>query len=136
MSSLTPIQSQEQEIQLTRDSTPLTTEKSSDKKMTLVQKGKYNQKKSHSRFTSSPNVKKSRNIIKTENQKRKDYYGTLICKSNKRKVHLVFIDEISDKSLIDIIEIESIKKYNIVPFIKGGKDVYIKSHTCCSCFIF
>ena len=43
MSTLTPIQSQDQEIQLTRDSTPLTTEKSSDKKIKIVQKGKYNQ---------------------------------------------------------------------------------------------
>ena len=59
MSTLTPIQSQDQEIQLTRDSTPLTTEKSSDKKIKIVQKGKYNQKKYHSRFTSSPIVKKN-----------------------------------------------------------------------------
>ena len=135
MSTFTPIQSQDQEIQLTRDSTPLTTEKSSDKKIKIVQKGKYNQKKYHSRFTSSPIVKK--NVETSQKKKgRKDFYGTVICKSNKRKVHLVFIDEISDRSLTDIVEIESVKKFNVVPFIKGGKDIYIKSNTCCSCFIF
>ena len=133
MSSLTPIQSQDQEIQLTRDSTPLTTE--NKKSIKIVQKGKYNQKKYHSRFTSSPIVKK--NVETSQKKKsRKDFYGTVICKSNKRKVHLVFIDEISDKSLTDIVEIESVKKFNVVPFIKGGKDIYIKSNTCCSCFIF
>ena len=82
---------------------------------------------------------KRRNVIekkKTEKPVRNDYFGTRICKQNKKKVRLVFIDEISDKPLIDVEEIESIKEFNVVPMINGGKDLYIRERTTCACVVF
>ena len=74
-----------------------------------------------------------KNLSKVE---RSDYFGTKICKANKRKVKIVFIDEVTDEPLIDVDEIECIKEYNVVPLLNGGKDLYMKEDTCCACFIF
>lgn len=135
--------SQDQEIQNTRDTTPLTSVENQPKgiKISVVEKH-YKKGNVNSIYKSaSPQINKNTSIInslrqKTKRESRKDYFGTEINKKNKRRVKLVFVDEVTDQSLLDVVEIESIKEYNKVPLLDGGKDLYIKETTCCSCFIF
>ena len=104
----------------------------------LIVESKCKQKRSSPSFVTPLNIKK-KNVIqkkKTEKAIRNDYFGTRICKENKKKVRLVFVDEVSDQPLIDVEEIESIKNFNVVPMINGGKDLYIRERTTCACVIF
>lgn len=134
--------SQDQEIQNTRDTTPLTSVENQPKciRISVVEKH-HNKSKVNSLYVSPPQVKKNTTIINslrntTKREDRKDYFGTIISRKNRRKVKLVFIDEITYQPLLDVVEIESIKEYNKLPLLDGGKDLYIKETTCCSCFIF
>ena len=99
----------------------------------LIVESKCKQKRSSPSFVTPLNIKKKTVIQKKKTEKaiRNDYFGTRICKENKKKVRLVFIDEVSDQPLI-----ESIKKFNVVPMINGGKDLYIRERTTCACVIF
>ena len=73
------------------------------------------------------------NIIKA---KRTDRNGVPICKGNKKKVKVTFIDQIDEnKKFEEIIDIESIKKYNIC-YGLPKEDKYIKETVCCSCILF
>lgn len=45
---------------------------------------------------------------KSSEVERNDYFGTKICKANKRKVRIVFIDEVKDEPLTEVEEIESV----------------------------
>ena len=73
------------------------------------------------------------NIIKA---KRTDRNGVPICKGNKKKIKVTFIDQIDEnKKFEEIIDIESIKKYNIC-YGLPKEDKYIKETVCCSCILF
>ena len=73
------------------------------------------------------------NIIKA---KRTDRNGVPICKGNKKKIKVTFIDQIDqNKKFEEIIDIESIKKYNIC-YGLPKEDKYIKETVCCSCILF
>lgn len=150
MSAVNPVlSSQDQYIQSPMDTTPLTSNDSKNiykevpclkvVKLNVVEKH-HNQVKAPSLYLVPPQFgHKTKPFIpeKTKNgQKiRKDYFGTVINKKNKKNVKLVFIDEISDQPLIEDVPIESIKEFNIIPF-PGGKDCYVKENLCCSCFVF
>ena len=68
--------------------------------------------------------------------KRTDRNGVQICKSNKKKIKVTFIDQIDqNKKFEEIIDIESIKKYNIC-YGLPKEDKYIKETVCCSCILF
>ena len=138
--------SQEQYIQNTMDTTPLNTndsktnykDNSSGKVIKISIIEKKNNRNSQMNIN-PPNMKRHQQLFqkkKISKADRKDYFGTKICKANKKKVKIVFIDEITDEPLIDVDEIECIKEYNVVPLLNGGKDLYIKEDTCCACFIF
>lgn len=68
---------------------------------------------------------------------RVDRNGTEILRKNKRKVHITYVDHIDDLPLVNVIEIESFKKYN---YIKGlpKEDLYLhqvnSNCTCCAAF--
>ena len=47
---------------------------------------------------------------------RYDNYGNVINKKNKKMVHIVFADELNEKSITEEIQIESFKRFN---YIKG-----------------
>lgn len=77
---------------------------------------------------------KPKKIIKTE---RVDRYGTVINRKNKKKVKLTFVDEIKNEPLIDVVKIESFKKYNVVLGIpKEDKYVGISKNNCQCCILF
>ena len=68
--------------------------------------------------------------------KRTDRNGVKICKANKKKIKVTFIDQIDkNKKFEEIIDIESIKKYNIC-YGLPKEDKYIKETVCCSCILF
>ena len=64
---------------------------------------------------------------------------TLIEKNhnNKRKVKVTFRDNLNEKiGLCDIIDVESIKKYNYIPSENGYIDIYYKKKRKCCCSIY
>ena len=70
-------------------------------------------------------------IIEEEKSFRKDFYGTPICKKNKKKVKVTF-----KKNFEIVTPIESFKKYNVITGIPKG-DKYINGfETCECCFIY
>ena len=71
-------------------------------------------------------------------RERRDVYGNLICKKNRRKVRVTFADEIEEeKPLASVIDIESYKKYNYI-FGMPKVDTINKNITtncqCCNVF--
>ena len=81
--------------------------------------------------------KTTTNLLK-KNNFRTDRNGTTINKTNKKKVKVTFIDEIENKPLVQIIDIQNLKQINyLINEILNGKEVYKKRKvTCCSCLIF
>ena len=81
------------------------------------------------------NIENIDNIIKSlpnqEIKVRLDTYGNEINKKNKKKVHITFLDTIPTKKLIEIIPIQSYKKYNIIEKIPE-QDLYYNK--CCIIF--
>lgn len=150
MSAVNPVlSSQDQYIQSPMDTTPLTSNDSKNiykevpclkvVKLNVIEKH-HNQAKAPSLYLVPPQFgHKTKPLVpeitKNGQKIRKDYFGTVINKKNKKNVKLVFIDEISDQPLIEDVPIESIKEFNIIPF-PGGKDYYVKENLCCSCFVF
>ena len=74
----------------------------------------------------------------TTGRERRDAFGNVIKKKNKRKIKVSFLDEIKENQpLADIIDIESFKRYNII--IGMPKDDNSKnngSSNCQCCMIF
>ena len=99
----------------------------------MVEKSKYN------KYFNSP-VKHAKKIEEETNtsRERRDVYGNLICKKNRRKVRVTFADEIEEeKPLALVIDIESYKKYNYI-FGMPKVDTINKNITtncqCCNVF--
>jgi hypothetical protein len=106
----------------------------------LTNRGKFSTKPSNEMtkiiFKEPPKflaVKKEDN--KNKKAKRTDRNGIEICKKNKKKIKVTFIDKVDENQpLEDIIDIQSIKKYNVCYGLPKG-DKYIKETVCCSCII-
>ena len=67
---------------------------------------------------------------------RYDNYGNIINKKNKKMVHIIFADQLNEKSITEEIQIESFKKFN---FIEGlpKEDLFNQSKAfikCCSIY--
>ena len=100
----------------------------------MVEKSKYN------KYFNSP-VKATKKIEEESDKtsrERRDVYGNLICKKNRRKVRVTFADEIEEeKPLASVIDIESYKKYNYI-FGMPKVDTINKNITtncqCCNVF--
>ena len=105
-------------------------------------RGKYSSKPSNEMtkviFKEPPKFLAIKKEINNNNNKAKrtDRNGVQICKGNKKKVKVTFIDQIDEnKKFEEIIDIQSIKKYNINYGIPK-EDKYIKETVCCSCILF
>ena len=106
----------------------------------LTNRGKFSTKPSNEMtkiiFKEPPKflaIKKEDN--KNKKAKRTDRNGIEICKKNKKKIKVTFIDKIDENQPFeDIIDIQSIKKYNVCYGLPKG-DKYIKETVCCSCII-
>ena len=118
------------------DSNTITEIKSKSPKkarFSMIKKSKYN------KYFNSP-VKHAKKIEEESNtsRERRDVYGNLICKKNRRKVRVTFADEIEEeKPLASVIDIESYKKYNYI-FGMPKVDTINKNITtncqCCNVF--
>ena len=104
------------------------------KKMFLV--GNFLEKKKENTSFLFKN-KTTTNLLK-KNNFRTDRNGTTINKTNKKKVKVTFIDEIENKPLVQIIDIQNLKQINyLINEILNEKEVNKKRKvTCCSCLIF
>ena len=98
----------------------------------MVEKSKYK------KYFDSP-TKYSQSKKEEENQtrrERRDVYGNLINKKNKRKIKVSFIDEIEEeKSFASVINIESFKKYNYIFGYPSEENFNKNVRTNCQCCI-
>ena len=82
-------------------------------------------------------------IIKKEEEKeipevkkeRRDIFGNIICKKNKKKVKVSFVDVVTSQPLVNITDIESFKNYNCIYGIPKEEKLEKKSNCQC-CLIF
>ena len=85
--------------------------------------------------------KDRQNLITQEEEivtgrERRDVYGNLICKKNRRKVRVTFADEIDeDKPLASVIDIESYKNYNYIFGMPKEDTINKNISTNCQCCI-
>ena len=93
----------------------------------LVEKEKKNKKG----FLSTQ--KKEEKEISPIKKERRDIFGNLINKKNKKNVKVSFLDFTTSQPLANVVEIESFKKYNYV--IGLPKEKKIEKHDKCQCCI-
>ena len=78
-------------------------------------------------------LKKNEIELPEQKKLRFDNFGNIINKKNKKIVHIVFKDQINEKSIIEEIQIESFKKFNFIERLNN--DVYNPNqdpfHKCC-----
>ena len=95
----------------------------------LIEKDRKS-KKDLSRFTIKKEEEKEQTPLKKE---RSDIFGNVICKKNKRKVKVSFVDIVTTQPLVDVTEIECFKNYN---YIYGNhKEEKIEKLSNCQCCI-
>ena len=87
------------------------------------------------------NVKKENTFLvkhRISNKKeRVDRFGTVINKKNKRKVKITFCDQIRFEPLINVVKIESFKKYNFMMGMpKEDKYLGISKNNCQCCILY
>ena len=88
--------------------------------------------KNRGKRTSIHVIEPKKEIIEEEEKSlRKDYYGTPICKKNKKKVKVTF-----KKNFEIVTPIESFKKYNVTIGIPKGEKYINKFDKCQCCSIF
>ena len=67
-------------------------------------------------------------------RERRDIYGNLINKKNKRKIKISFADELKEeKPLVSVIDIESFKKYNYIFGMPNEEAINKNIRTNCQC---
>lgn len=104
----------------------------------LIEKDKRYKKDLHSQFLDH---KKNDVINENENEnekvkERRDIYGNIINKKNRRKVKISFIDEVTEQPLVKVIDIKSYKNFNYIEGMpKEDKSIKVKT-TCVCCSIF
>ena len=85
--------------------------KGSNKKLlNLLKKSEKTKAKKKESFNEN---KKEENNIEPK-KLRYDNYGNIINKKNKKMVHIVFVDQLYEKSITEEIQIESFKKHNFI----------------------
>lgn len=95
----------------------------------LVEKEKKNK-----RGILSTNKKEEKEISPIKKERR-DIFGNIINKKNKRNVKVSFVDLTTSQPLVDVVDIESFKNYNYI--IGMPKEKKIERHDKCQCcFIF
>ena len=92
----------------------------------MIEKSKYK--------TAIDYTKKNENEFETiTGKERTDAFGNVIKRKNKKKIKVSFVDEINkDQPLVNIIDIECYKKFNVI--IGMPKEEHIKkNHSNCQC---
>ena len=77
--------------------------------------------------------KKEEKEISPIKKERRDIFGNIINKKNKKNVKVSFLDLKTSQPLVNVVEIESFKKYNYV--IGLPKEKKIEKHDKCQCCI-
>ena len=70
-----------------------------------------------------------------ENKERRDIYGNIISKKNKKNVKVSFIDKVTTQPLVNVVDIECFKNYNYIYGIPKEKKIE-KTVDCKCCIIF
>jgi len=97
----------------------------------MVEKSKYK-----NYFESPVKAEKKQEEEIVTGRERRDVYGNLICKKNRRKVRVTFADEIDeDKPLASVIDIESYKNYNYIFGMPKEDTINKNISTNCQCCI-
>ena len=105
---------------------------SKKKLLNLLEKSEKTKAKKKGSFNEN---KKEENNVEPK-KLRYDNYGNIINKKNKKMVHIVFADQLYEKSITEEIQIESFKKHN---FIEGlpNEDTFNQSNVfnkCCNIY--
>ena len=99
----------------------------------LIEKEKKNKREFKSKLMDLKKEKKE----ESPKQERRDIYGNIINKKNKKKIKVSFIDKVTHQPLANIIDIESFRNYNYTTGIpKEDKIINNIPANCQCCFIF
>ena len=94
----------------------------------LIEKEKNKKKKELNNLFAKKEEEKE---LSFDRKERTDIYGNVICKKNKKNVRVSFVDVVTLQPLVNIIDIESFKKYNCV--IGLPKEEKIDKKPNCQC---
>ena len=99
--------------------------------ITLIEKEKRSRKDLNRFINTNNEIEKKEESIKKE--ERRDIYGNIISKKNKKNVKVSFIDKVTTQPLTNIIDKECFKKYN---YIYGlPKEEKMEKNIDCKCCI-
>jgi hypothetical protein len=111
---------------------PLSPKKKKYSVFKMVEKTKY--KKFYESPTRTRQIKKEEEI--ETGRERRDYFGNVIKKKNKKRIKVTFVDKIKEnKPLAEIIDIESFKKYNYIFGMPSEANFNKNIKTNCQCCI-
>ena len=98
----------------------------------LIQKHKFNNKKDlSSRF-----IEFSKENENQHEKERRDIYGNIINKKNKKNIRVSFVDRVTNQPLAKVIEIESFRKYNYIVGMPKEENMKNITSNCQCCYIF
>ena len=91
-----------------------TIRKNSTSKLLNILKNSEKSKNKSIKKESIDEINKKLKIESEQKKLRYDNFGNIINKKNKKIVHIVFKDDITEKPIIEEIQIESFKKFNFI----------------------
>ena len=98
----------------------------------LIEKEKRNRKEK--RYTLKKNETEEKEGS-PEKKERRDIYGNIISKKNKKNIKVSFIDKVTTQPLVNVVDIECFKNYNYIYGIPKEEKIE-KNVNCKCCFIF
>ena len=96
----------------------------------LIEKEKRNKK-----YNCQFEFKKKEKQESPEKIERRDIYGNIISKKNKKNVKVTFVDKVTTQPLVNIVDIECFKNYNYI-YDMPKEDKIDKSANCQCCITF
>ena len=107
----------------------------SRKVLKLIEKSKNKNDKRQSIY--SVQMFESKKEIEVPHKtQRRDIYGNVIDKKNKKKVKISFVDKVTNQPLVEVIEIESYRNYNYIYGMPKEEKIAKITSKCECCFIF
>ena len=118
----------------TQSSTAINQKLSKNKKFSsfkMVEKLKYNNKKALNIYETEQKKGDDESITARE---RRDAFGNIIKKKNRKNIKVSFIDEINEEQpLVNVIDIESYKNFNIILGMSKEENINDKITNNCQC---
>ena len=102
------------------------------KKYSVIKMVEKKKKRDANKFTNKIVETKE---VETDKKERRDFFGNVIKKKNKKKVKVSFIDVVTSQPLVDLVNIESFKNYNLIEGMPG-EDGKVKNSECVCCLLF